>query len=112
MPLFPMRRVTPRALLLALLFAGACIVLGLAQLQAAQAAPRPICTVETEKARGFVRKNVERRAEDKLRKTLSLIRSERLGRVPGPAFISTVCKTDKALVVCTSAITICGSLQR
>ena len=112
MPISPFRRITPRGLLIILLIFGALLVMGLDRLQAAPAGPRQICTEENQTARGFARERVEQRAEGKLREALALLRAGRLGAVPAPAFVSTVCATDKALVNCTSSVTICNTTAR
>ncbi|MFD0986706.1 hypothetical protein [Methyloligella solikamskensis] len=112
MPISPLRRITPRGFIIILLILGAFVVMGIDQLHAAPAAPSRICTVESESARGFSAKRVEQRAEEKLNEALALVRAGELGAVPDAAFISTVCETDKALVRCTSSVTICNEARR
>lgn len=106
-----LRRLTPRSFLLALVLFGSFLVMGIAHLKA-EAAPSRICTVESETARGIGKARVERRAEGKLTDALALIRTADLGAVPPTSFISTVCETDKALVTCTSSVTVCNRPKR
>ncbi|ODA66918.1 hypothetical protein A7A08_02215 [Methyloligella halotolerans] len=112
MPIRHFWRMTPRALLLLLVMLGAVLVMGLDQLHAAEPASPPVCTNESESARGIGPDRVERRAQQKLRESLSLVRAADLGAVPETAFISTVCRTDKPLVNCTSSVTICNRAPR
>lgn len=98
---------TPRTLLLGLVLVFSCLVVGVAYVKAEPAASR-ICTVESETARGVGKVRVEQRAEQKLTEALALIRAGNLGTIPPSSFISTVCETDRALVSCTSSVTVCN----